>query len=450
MQFELTIKFIKRLKKAIATQDTSYIKQEVAELHPADVHHIILELNDNEVKFLLTTFDQEFAAEVITEFDDEYRNKFLKNISNQELSTYIEYIESDDAVDIIEDLSDKDREAVITLIRDTEKAKHITELLRYDEDTAGGLMAKEMIVANVNWNVNRCIDEIRQQRNKVERIHSIYVVDDNNILLGRVSLKKLILASDSSYVRDLYEQDIVTVHTHEKDEDVANVMSKYDLTAIPVVNIKNQLLGRITVDDIVDVVYEHAEEDLQLMSGISVGESIEHDEQIWASAKARLPWLLIGISGGFLAAYFISLFNEQLIQIPIMASFIPLIMATGGNVGVQSSTIVVQSLANKNGLDQKISEKLINSLLVALINGLIISGLVFGFNLAFQGDVNLAFVISMALFSVVILASTTGTITPIILDRMNINPALASGPFITTANDLLGISVYFGVAAIML
>ncbi len=447
MHFKLTIEFIQQLKKAIQSKDVEFIVSELIELHPADISHLMQELADNEALFVLNSFDREFGAEVIAEFEEEYSEKLLRGFSPPQLAEYVNYLESDDAVDILEDLDTPVRDEVISQL-DEDKAQYINELLRYEDDTAGGLMAKEMIIANINWNVSRCIDEIRQQKEKVEMVYSIYVVDDLNKLMGRVSLKKLVLASDSSYVRDIYEKDIVTVFTYEKDENVAKIISKYDLTAVPVINTNKQLLGRVTVDDIVDVVYEHAEEDQQLMSGIS--ENIEHDDKIWASARARLPWLLIGMTGGILAANFISLFEGRLAQVPLMASFIPLIMATGGNVGVQSSTIVVQSLSNLNSLEYSWSSRVFKALLVALINAFVISGVVFAINLIVNGSVAFAFVVSVALFSVVILASVMGTITPLVLDRMKINPALASGPFITTTNDLLGIGVYFGVAYYML
>lgn len=447
MQFELTIEFVQQLKRDIERGDFDYIISELKELHPADVYHLMLELTDDEALTVLNNFDSEFGAEVIAEFEEEYSEKLLKDFTPTQLASYVNHLESDDAVDILEDLSSEIREEVISLL-DDDNAQNINELLRYEDDTAGGLMAKEMIVANINWNVARCIDEIRQQKEKVEMIYSIYVVDDANKLMGRISLKKLILASDLAYVRDIYEQDIVTVFTYEKDENVASIMSKYDLTAIPVVNSNRQLLGRVTVDDIVDVVYEHAEEYQQLMSGIS--ENVEHDEEIWGSARARLPWLLIGMTGGLLAANFISLFEGELAHVPLLASFIPLIMATGGNVGVQSSTIVVQSLANINNLDYSWSARVFKAVLVALINAMVISLVVFTINWLINGQIAFAFAVSVALFSVVVLSSVMGTITPLVLDKMKINPALASGPFITTTNDLLGIGIYFGVAYLLL
>ena len=317
--------------------------------------------------------------------------------------------------------------------------------MRYDEDTAGGLMAKELIKANLDWNVTECIEEIRRQAEKVDKVYSVYVVDGENTLKGRVSIKKLLLASDNTLVSDLYDEDLQKVDAFTKDEDVARLMQRYDLVALPVVNIQNKLIGRITIDDIIDVVTEQAEHERQIMSGIS--KDVESDSKIWDGIKARLPWLLIGMGGGLLGARLIGLFEEQLQVVPALAFFIPLITATGGNVGIQSSSIVVQDLAEHSSIRRKILSTSLRSTVIGILNGVMIASLVFT-AIYFLGNIesNLAFTVSIALFSVVVLASLMGTITPLILDKFGINPAVASGPFITTTNDLLGILVYFSVA----
>jgi magnesium transporter len=305
-------------------------------------------------------------------------------------------------------------------------------------------MAKELIKANIEWNVKQTIEEIRRQTKNVDKILTVYVVDHENNLMGRVSIKRIILAEDDSKIRDIYFPDIQVVHTYSDKEEVADLMQKYDLEVIPVVNIQGKLVGRITIDDIVDVIKEQAEVNQQIMSGIS--ENVEEDDNVWMISRARLPWLLIGMMGGLLGAQFMGFFEADLGQVPAMAFFIPLITATGGNVGIQSSTIVVQTLANSAYfIENSATSRILKVLMVALINGLVISSVVLLFNIIFAG-IKLAVVVSIALFCVVLLASFMGTVTPLVLDRFGINPALASGPFITTANDLLGILVYFMVA----
>lgn len=448
MQFELTREFVQELKSAIDQQNNDFLTDQLKGLHPADISIILDELTNDESKYVLDLVDLEVRAEVITELDDDVRAKFLKEFEPSELAEVISYVDSDDAADILNEQNVTFREEIIASIEEPEVTKNVTELLNYAEDTAGGLMAKEMIKANVNWSVNRCIDEIRRQRDEVERIYSIYVVDDRNTLLGILSLKKLILASDEAYVEDLYEKEIISVKTSDREEEVAKIMSKYDLTVIPVVNVQNQLIGRITIDDVVDVIQEQAELDMQILSGIS--ESVESDDSVWALTRARLPWLLIGVFGGLLGEKLLSFFQRELNPQSALLLFIPLIMATGGNVGIQSSTIVVQSLANRTGLEESVFRSLLKSFLVAILNGLLIAIILFGFNYFLSSDNELAVVVSIAIFSVVLIASFFGTVIPLILDKFGVNPAVASGPFITTFNDLMGIAIYFFIAYLLL
>ena len=448
MQFEITKRFLQELAKGIARRDNEFVKEQLSELHPADVNTVLSEFSAEDIKYVLQVVGPEEGAEIIREIDEEDLPPILKTFSNKELARLIDHVDSDDAVDILNEQTPESREQVITLLEDAEKAYDIADLLRYDEDTAGGLMAKELIRANVNWNVRRCIEEIRLQREKVDKIHSIYVVSDEGKLLGIVSLKKIILASDEAYIKDIYDNEIIYVNTYQSEEDVAKVMSKYDLTAIPVVNVQKHLMGRITVDDVIDVIQEQAELERQIMSGIS--QNVEQSDSVWALSKARIPWLMVGMIGGLLGANILRFFDEELEAIEALAYFIPLIMATGGNVGIQSSTIVVQALANKTGFEENIFRSVFKSFLVALLNGIAISGVVLAISLLLMNDTDLSIVVSIALYSVVILASVFGTLTPLVLDKMGINPALASGPFITTVNDLLGITVYFFVAYFLL
>lgn len=445
-QAELNKYFLEAIERGIEDKNVDFIRESLEGLHAADINDILYELNTEEAKYVMDLLDVEVSAEILTELEEDVRARFLNNFTSKELARLIDHIDSDNATDILNEQSRQVREKVLALLDDEEKAANILDLLRYDEDTAGGLMEKEFIVANLNWTAVQCIEEIRRQREKVEKVYSIYVTDEQNRLLGRISLKRLILAPDNGLVSDFME-DAIYVDAFMEEEDVAKVMSKYDLVAIPVVNIQKKLIGRITIDDVVDVITEQAELNQQAMSGIS--EDVDDSDSVWALTRARLPWLVIGMVGGLLGAQLIGVFEETIKIVPAMAFFIPLITATGGNVGIQSSTIIVQSLANDSGLSGSVFTRIAKSLLVALVNGLAIASLVFLFNY-FLVDFYLSLVVAIALFSVVILASLTGTLTPIILDKLGINPALASGPFITTANDLIGIGVYFMVAYLLI
>jgi magnesium transporter len=358
-------------------------------------------------------------------------------------------MDSDDAVDVLNQLVIKDREDVISHLHEKEKSAHILDLLRYEEDSAGGLMAKELIKANLNWTVDQTIEEIRRQAENVEKIYAIYVVDNKEKLLGRVALIKIILASSNTRIADIYDDEVISVPTDMDEEEVAEIMRKYDLEAVPVVNVKNKLVGRITVDDILDVIREQAEEDIQAMTGIS--EDVEESDSVYKLSKARLPWLLIGMVGGLVGAGFIGFFEEGLNAVTALAFFIPLITATGGNVGIQSSSLVVQTLANKSIFEESLGKRFVRVLLVALLNGMVLAFFVFLTIVYVYGEsFHFGVVVSVALFCVVVLASFMGTFTPIVLDKIGINPAMASGPFITTANDLIGLAVYFGIATLLL
>lgn len=446
-QFEITREFLETIENAIHAQDNQFILNELSDLHAVDVNAILEELESKEAKYVLDILDVELRAEIITELDPDIRVNFLKKFTPEELALLFPHIDSDDAADILNEQSDAFRDKILDQIVHEDYASDILELIHYEEGSAGSLMAKEFITANIKWSVVKCMEEIRRQALNVDKIYSIYVVDDKNKLLGRVSVKRILLSSDEVRIGDIYEDDVVYVEAYDTVEKVTNRMSKYDLDAIPVVNHHHKLIGRITIDDVLDVIKEQQEEERQLMTGLSNNNG---DEAFWNSISSRLPWLLIGMVGGLLGANLIGLFESDLIQVPAMAFFIPLITATGGNVGIQSSSVVVQGLASRSQLDESWFIKIMRSLLVALVNGIAIALLVFAFNWFFHSDIHLAMVISIALFSVVILASFSGTLTPLILDKIGINPALASGPFITTTNDILGITVYFLVAKLFI
>lgn len=447
MQVEITREYIDQVEEAIERNDSEFILSTMADMYPADITTVLYELDANESKYVMDLLPPEAGAEILSDLDYDIRTDFLQYFTSAEIARYINLMHSDDAVDILNEQSVQRREEVIALIENEEKAKDILDLLHYEEDCAGGLMAKELIKVNLNWRVRQCIEEIRRQAEDVERIYTVYVVDNKDILVGRVSVKALLLSKDDVLVKDIYSTDVISIESFRDENEVVSVMQKYDLEAIPVVNIQGRLLGRITIDDVVDVMQEQAELSRQLMTGIT--ENVEEDDSVFRISRSRIPWLIIGMVGGLLAAQFMGLFEEDIAILPALALFVPLITATGGNVGIQSSSIIIQTLSSNAVMFENFAQRIFKLVMVALLNALIISILVFSFTYLFRADFTLATVVSVALFSVVMLASLMGTITPMLLDKFGINPAVAAGPFITTANDLLGLAIYFGVAHLL-
>jgi magnesium transporter len=447
MRFELTKEFLELLRDKIAEQDLHWINDQVISLHYADIAEILDKLSMEEAKYVYFLLDEELQADVLMELEEEVRDRFLASLSTKEIADQLENLDSDDAADILGELSDEQIQEVISQMEDDEAAEDIVDLLNYDEDTAGGLMQKEFIQARLDWPVNSCLVELRRQAEDVEKVYTIYVVDDLNKLVGVLSLKKLLFASPKTKIIDLYhDKNIISVKTSDSSEHVAKVMEKYDLVSVPVVDFQNKLVGRITLDDVVDIIKEEADKDFQLASGIS--EKIESNASVWRISRARLPWLLIGMLGGILGAQVISGFEGGIAAVPALAFFIPLITAMGGNVGVQSSAIVVQSLAKGNDLFGSIASKLLKEALVALVNGLLLASLIYGIATVFENS-TLGIVVSISLFIVIIFAAIFGTFIPLILDRYKIDPALATGPFVTTLNDVLGLFIYFTVGMLL-
>ncbi|GAB4257113.1 MAG: magnesium transporter [Vicingaceae bacterium] len=448
MQFELTREFLDHLIDALEQQNESLVLELVGELHPADIAEIIAEISLNEVLELIKYLPNDVVANALIELEEETRRKILNAIPSSAIAQLlIGNLDSDDAADMIAELPDDKREEVIAQIEDIKQASDIVDLLNYDEDSAGGLMAKELVKVNINWNVLKCIKEIRKQAVDIENIYTVYVVDDHNKLLGTIPLKKIIISSDDKKVKDLYKPEVHSVNVHEKAEVVANLMEKYDLVVVPVVDDLNRLVGRITIDDIVDVIKEEADKDYQMASGIS--ESVESSDTAWVLTRARLPWLLVGMVGGILSSKIISNYEDQIQLYPQMAFFIPLIAAMGGNVGVQSSAIVVQSLANKTVGLNSFWKKIFKEVIIGLINGIICSSIILAYNILVDQDINIAITVSIALISVIFFAGVFGTIVPLLLYKYKIDPALATGPFITTTNDIFGTFLYFFIGHLM-
>lgn len=446
--FELTKEYLEKIETAIEQKDETVLKAEMEELYPADIASILLELDGEPAHYLMTLVDTEMGAEILSHIEPDDRKRFIKErFTVEEIAKYVNLFDSDDAVDLLNEQTIEVREKVIALIEDREQARFILDMLHYPEDVAGGLMQKELIKVNASWTVSECVEEIRRQAEDVEKVYAVYVVDDEQKLKGIVSLKRIILARKNTKIENIFDEEIVYVETTRPAEEVAEIMQRYDLDAIPVVNTLGRLLGRITIDDVVDFITDKAEEDIQVMAGIT-GEA-EEDDSVWQLAKARLPWLIVGVIGSLLAATVIGSFEDEFKKVAALAAFIPIMGSTGGNVGIQTSSLIVQSLAEKSGLTTSLGQRLFKIILVALVNGIIIGSLA-GVYIYISGETQLFFVVCLSLLSVVVLASFTGTVTPLLLDRLGINPAIASGPFITTANDIIGIGTYLMIANLLL
>ncbi len=445
MQFELTKEFLDQLRKNISNGKDHELEESLKGLHPADIAEIFDEVKAAEANYIYRLLEEERAADVLVELDEDDREKLLATLTSKEIAEQvIDNIDSDDAADVLGELPEEKKDEVISLITDEEQKKVINALLQYDEDTAGGIMGKELVKVRRSWSIARGIREMRKQAESIDQVYTIYVTDDNDRLVGSLSLKRLLFSSSSikTLISDIYNQESMRYVTpDESAENCANIMEKYDLIALPVVDENEKLLGRITIDDVVDVIKEEAERDYQLASGIS--ESVESDDTIWLLTRARLPWLLIGLMGGVLVAQVIGIFEEQLAQVATLMVFVPLIAAMAGNVGVQSSAIVVQGLANHSLSTKAIFPKLTKELAVALVNGSICGAAILVYSILFMDSLALSYTVGISLFTVIIIAAIFGTLVPLLLDRVKIDPALATGPFITTMNDIIGLSVYF-------
>jgi magnesium transporter len=448
IQFQLTDELIEKVEVLVEDENDKELKLLLNEYHYADIAEILDELDLDDAVYLIKLLDSGLTSDILMELDEDNREKILKNLSAKEIAEEVEELETDDAADIISELSEELQEAVISQIEDEEHRAEIQELLAYDEDTAGGLMAKELVKVYETWTVAGCLRRIRGQAKEVTRVHSIYVVNKEEKLIGRLSLKDLIVAKSEQNISEISNSNVDWVNVNDDAEAVAKVMSKYDLEAIPVVDDDQTLLGRITIDDIVDVLREEAEKDYQLAAGIT--QDVEADDSILELTRARLPWLFLGLVGGIGAFIIMDYFEVNLPEEAIILFlFTPLIAAMAGNVGVQSSAIIVQGLANDD-VKGSINGRLIKEMLLAALNGVILSLFLFLFVFVWEQDFKLALAISVSLIAVIIVAGLIGTFVPLFLDKRGIDPAIATGPFITTSNDIFGILIYFWIAKMIL
>lgn len=450
MALEFTKELFKEISDLVEADDFTAAVKLISELHPYDIARVVEGLDTRHIPMLFDLLDHDVSANVLSELDDGLRIRFMETFSKEQIyKKFLRSMDSDDAADLVNELPSDLRRTITEYLRThiKEEAADIIALLKYDDDMAGSLMAKELVRVNVNWTVKRCIDEIRLLADEVETVYAVYVVDDSDRLKGLVPLSKLIISKSDSLIADFYDPDVVSVSDTSAAEDAADVMDKYDLVAIPVVDYLGRLMGRITIDDVVDFLREEAEEDYQLASGLS--ENVEYSDTIWVLSRARLPWLFLGLLGGIASSKVIGIYESDIKVYPEMALFMPLILAMGGNAGVQSSAIVVQSIASKSLMSSSLFGKLSKEFFVSAINGALCAAVLLAYGWIAEDSWQLSFTISTALFTVIIIAAVLGALIPLMLNSLKIDPALATGPFITTTNDLLGLGLYFFIGSLM-
>ncbi|WP_313385657.1 magnesium transporter [Chishuiella sp.] len=449
MEVKITKDFIDILVERVNEQNAKEVKEMLQDLHPADIAELFDNLSTKEQSFVIDLLDNEISADILLELEEDDRKKFLKTLTAKEIAEdVITEMDTDDAVDVINELSDEKKDEVIAQLEDQEHAKEIVDLLRYDEETAGGLMGKEYIKVYKDWSVLTAVKQMRKQAEDLEEVFSIYVIDEDEKLLGILSLKRLLTTSSNTKVSDVYNDKVQYVKTYAKDSEVAKVMEKYDLYEVPVVDELMRLVGVITVDDVIDVIREEAEENYQLAAGIT--HNVDSDDSIWKLTRARLPWLLLALVGSFIAVNVSQSFSNAMNLYPQLFFFTPLVAAMAGNVGVQSSAIIVQGLANNN-ISGSIWKRLGKEMLLAMLNSTILAlVLLLATHFIMSTSYEISSTIVLALVTVMILASLIGTFIPIMLHKYGVDPAIATGPFITTSNDIFGLLIYFSIAKVIL
>lgn len=459
MSFKLTDIFLEELREAIQAKNAAFIIDRFKDLYTADIAEVFNELDTEEAKFVYKQLDETLAADVLIELDEDVREDFLASLTSKEIAEqFIDNMDSDDAADVISELPDDVQDEVLSLMEDSEQASDIVDLLNYDEHSAGGLMATEIVRVHVNTNALECVREIREQADAVVDLYAIYVVDDDEKLVGILSLKKLIVSSTRSKVSEIYDPKVISVKTNTAAEEVANVMDKYNLVVLPVVDGLGRLVGRITIDDVVDVRREEETEDVQKMAAMEALEEPYMSTPFLQMIRKRVGWLIILFLGETLTATAMSFFEDQIAKAVILALFIPLIISSGGNSGSQASTLIIRALA--------LGEISIRDWWI-IVKKEFATGLVIGLILGFIGFVRvaawsyfiasygphwqlIALTVGSSLVGVVMWGTLMGSLLPLCLKRLGLDPAVSSAPFVATLVDVTGLIIYFSFSILML
>lgn len=446
---EINDNYISNIKELISHKDGESVNNIISNMHPADIAELCNDIDIDDARYIYQLLNNEKAADVLAEMDEDQRKELLEGLTSETIAKrFVDYMDTDDAVDLMRDLDQDKKEEILSHIDDMEQAGDIVDLLQYDEDTAGGIMGTEMVTVNENWSMPECLKEMRQQAEQVDEIYYVYVIDDDERLLGVFPLKKMISSPSVSKVKHVMHKDPIMVHVDTPVEDVVQTIEKYDLVAVPVVDSIGRLVGQITVDDVMDQVREHSERDYQLASGIT--QDVETDDNVLRQTTARLPWLIFGMIGGISNSIILGNFDATFASHPEMAIFIPLIGGTGGNVGTQSSAIVVQGLANGSLETKDTLKHVCKEAIVAGINATIISMVVYLYNFFVHGAAaTVTYAVPISLFAVVMFASIFGSLVPMTFEKFKIDPALATGPFISITNDIIGMMIYMTVTTLL-
>ncbi|MBN2104435.1 magnesium transporter [bacterium] len=430
------------LQEILEQGNETLLRNVLTDLHPADIAEAIIAFDRDIRNTLFAYLDHERAAQTLCELDKPYHREILDSLSEERLARIIGTMNSDDATDIISEL-DKDIAGRILVSMPKKGYRDVAALMRHEEDTAGGIMALEIVAVGQDRTAAEALEVLRNKADEVEDVYNIYVIDKNGVLVGLASLKDVVTASPKAPLSQIMETDPVAVLADMDQEEVANLFGKYDLVAAPVVDDRGRLVGRITVDDVLDVVKEEASEDITRMAGITDDEIGERS--IFKTSYVRLPWLLVAFVGEILSAKVLEHFIPSDNELIIATFFIPLIMAMGGNIGIQSSTVIIRGLAIGDIRLRDTGWRLIQEISAAFLNGLLIAVLLLGVVSWMFHDVKFGGILSSALLSVLMIAAFVGTLIPLFLKRIHVDPAIATGPFITTSNDMLGLLIYFSI-----
>ena len=435
------------VKDSIQRKERMALKKVIDDMRPADVADLIEHLDPDERLYIFELLEPEGAGEILVEIEPPVQEHLLNKLDNEVISEIVHGLDSDDAADLVGDLPvERAKEIIETLEEDV--SEEIEKLLPYPEDTAGGIMALEFLAVRDDSTAQEAINTIRENRDEVQNIYYLFVVDASSRLVGVVSLKDLVLEPPQKKIRDFMNPEVISVDVETDQEEVARLVKKYDLVTIPVVDGGHHLVGRITHDDIMDVIEEEANEDIGLMAGV-IHQEIAEESPLKIS-RARLPWLIAGLFGGILAAWVINQFEASLREIIALSFFFPVIMAMGGNTGTQAATVAVRGLATGDISMFNIGKRLWVEMKVAFFNGILLGillGMIVGIWLS---DYRLGMIVAMALIVIVLNSGFIGAAVPLAFKKLHIDPALATGPFVTTTNDVLSLLIYLGLVTIFL
>jgi magnesium transporter len=450
MNEQITRELVDQVNHLCEQRRCAEVEELLGGWHPADIAVLMSYLDEGSLPAFIELLEEETASQVLVELDDARRELLFKHLQPEVLATIVDDMESDEAADVLQELSQIDEDAVATVLDKLgeEQREEVDRLLEYPEDSAGGIMAVEFVAVNINLTVEHAIQEIRRQRDCADRYYQVFVVDDNYRLVGHIELQDLVMAEEQTPVRDLVEEELLKVTPETDQERVAHLAHKYDLITVAVVDEDDHLLGRITPDDILEVMKEEAEDDIAAMAG--TGQEEITDISTIRISRQRLPWLIFGLAGGVLAAWIMSFFEHSLVLMMQVAFFVPVVIAMGGNIGIQCSSIVVRSLATEDNMFPQMARRLMVELKVGILNALILSVLLFTVIYFWHGDMLTAVAIASSLVVVIIFAALVGTLSPLLLERMSIDPALATGPFITISNDVAGLLIYLLITTMIL